>query len=245
MVKPLTTPSTGIEELVDANSGTDIVATPVVMNRFENLKKRYEQYLMVKDGVELWVKNYVKEIVLPCDINLFLQQTREYEDHPNYQRYTGLFISQLMRKSYTAGNSEFKLDVNLLKPIDSLVSHVSGTKERMVMVIIKGKVRDFCGWNTQHSTFIVEEAGADYGFEAQHSVLTIEKAEDMCGFHTEHSTLTIENAADRCGWASRHSTFNTHNPEQYEKFKEFVDPNKGNTLYLLATSGSILQGGPW
>ena len=198
--------SSDISDLVDETSGKEVVVTPAVVDRFADLTKKYEEFLMDKDT---WLKDHVREIILPCDINIFVQQTRKCEDHKNYEQNTGLFISQLIKNSYEAGNNEFELDVGSLKPINGLASNVSGREKQKVRIVIKGKTGDGCGRDVRYSIFTIEEAGY------------------------------------LCGYGARNSTFNTHNPEQYERFKKSVHPSKDNKLYLLSPNGSILKGGPW
>ena len=221
---PLAQPSGGLEELVDETSGKEIVATPVIVDRFADLKKKYEQFLGLDYSRTIWTEKNVPEIVLPCDINIFLQQTREYEDHANYLS-TGFFVSQLIQNSYDAGNNNFELDVNALKPIDNLVSSVSGTKERVVRVVIKGETGIFCG------------------FGAQHSIFTIKKAGDWYACKVNYSTFIIEKAGESCGFEAQNSIFKNHNPLRYQRFKISVPQNSGNSLYLLSDTGSIIQGG--
>ena len=221
-------PSGDISELVDETSGKEIVIAPVVVDQFQDLRKKYEQFLILT-GTEWkeWLRNNVKEVVLPCDINLFLKSTSEFENHASYGSDTGHFISQLIQNSYKAGNNEFELDVNSLKTMDSLASNISGTEERMVRVVVTGETGTFCGWKATYSTFTVEKAGNCYGYGSKHSTFTIEKAGKVCGF------------------GAYYSTFKTHNPNQYERFKEYTSQNSGNKLYLLSPDGSILKGGPW
>ena len=258
----LTTPSGGIEELVDATSGREIVATPVVVDRFEDLTKKYEQYLNVRDKGTL-LKDHVEEILSPCDLNIFVQQTRHYEDHTSYDSDTGDFISQLIQNSYHAGNNDFELDMKYLKIIDYLASDISGTEERMVKMVITGevgmgcgsrvrystfiipKVGKYCGRLSKHSSFTIEKAGDWCGWEAQHSTFIIEKAGNWTGYFAEHSTFTIGKAGEDCGRFSTYSTFKTHNQDQYERFKESVPQNEENKLYLLSSDDSIIQGGEW
>ena len=225
---PLATPSTGIEELVDESSGKEIVATQSVIDKFADLTKKYDQFAVLTEyDWKRWLRNHVQEVVPPCDINIFLQQTREYENHKNYGFNTGIFISQLIQNSYKAGNNDFEFDVILLKPIDRLASAVSGTEEQVVRVVVNGEVGNGCGSWAQHSTF------------------TIEKTGDVCGQFAQHSTFTIEKAGNGCGFAAKNSTFKTHNSLQYERFKKSVSQDRSNELYLLAVDGSIFNGGKW
>ena len=258
--------SVGLEELVDADSGREVVVAPAVVNRFADLTKKYEPFLVIPLETynwENWLRNHVQEILLPHDINLFLQQTRDYENNADYNHNTGQFISQLLQNSYHAGNSDFELDMNLLKPINYFASRLSGTKERRASIVIKGETGDACGsnaqystftiekageacgWSTKHSTFVIGKAGKWCGYLAQHSTFTIEEAGNLCGYEVENSTFTIEKAGQECGLQAQHSIFKTHNPLQYKRFKESVPKNRDNALYLLATNGSILKGGPW
>ena len=218
--------SGSLDLLVDESSGREIVETPQLEDRFEDLKKKYKLFLDDDNNPEEWFLDNIHDVLLPSDINLFLQQTREYEDHTNYN-YTGHFISQLIQNSYNAGNNGFELDVNALKPISYLCSDVSGTEERLVRMIIKGRVGDYCG------------------LDAQHSMFTIEKARFFCGWYAEHSTFTIWETKHLCWEGAQHSIFKTHNPEQYKLFRISVPQNKENKLYLLAADGSILKGGEW
>ena len=294
----LTTPSGGIEELVDETSGKEIVLTPPLVDRFADLTKKYEQSLGL-GAREVWARNYVHDVLLPSNINLFLQQTREYEHHPKYQIHTGYFISQLIQNSYNAENNDFELDMNSLKVMNNVVSNVSGTKERMVRVVITGEIGDECGYQVQHSTLTIEKVGRGFGQNAQSSIFTIGEAGDRCGawakhstftigkaggdcghfatrstftieeagyicgqgahrstftigeagyrcgYLAEHSTFIIEKAGDLCGREAKNSTFKTHNPLQYEQFKEFAPQDTGNTIYLLSRNGSMLKGGEW
>ena len=204
---PLTKPSGGIEELVDAGSGKEIVATPVVVDRFEDLRSKYEYFLGLWHGEREWAKDHVQEIVLPCDINIFLQQTREFENHANYNHNTGYFISQLVQNSYHAGNNEFELDMSPLKSIDNLVSKLSGTEKRMVRMVIKGEAGNWCGFGAQHSTFTIQRAEHNCGGGAKNSTFTIEEVENWCGFQAENSTFTIGKAGSWCGTNTYHSIF--------------------------------------
>ena len=224
---PLATPSGGLEELVDASSGRDVMFIPPVVDRFEDLTKKYEHFLVDKYVSQEWLKDNVTEALLPSDINLFLQSNHEYENDASYNYDTGFFISQLIQNSYTAGNNDFEFDMSLLKPVNFIASHIFGMKKQMIRVVIAGEVGNECGYGAGYSTY------------------TIQKASNRCGQFAEHSTFTIEEVGDECGWGSKHSTFQTHNSEQYDKFQGSVSPSEGNTIYLLAPDGSILKGGKW
>ena len=218
---PIATPSGGLEELVDETSGKEIVATPAIVDRFADLKKKYEQYLIIQEDLGQWVRNYLKEIVLPCDINLFLQTTQDYEHYPNYQKYTGIFISQLIQNSYDAGNSDFELDMNLLKPINYLASRLSGTEERMVRVVIKGEIGSWCGIRTRYSIF------------------TIEKASDYCGYEAQHSIFTIEKAGKSCGKDTIYSIFKSTDKELIKDILKNIARFKNNKVYHIQPDGTL------
>ena len=258
LIKPME-----LEELVDETSGKEVVATPAIVDRFAELNKKYKKCLMVGSRLEQWLKDHVQEIFLPPDINIFLQSTHEFENDTDYNYGTGFFISHLIQNSYNAGNSKFELDVCSLKPIGSIASNIFATKERTIQMIIKGRTGDWLGHRAEHSMFTIEKAGDTCGeyaqystftikevgswcwFRAENSTFTIEKAGDRCGREAQHSTFTIEKAGDQFGYGAQHSVFQTHNPEQYERFTESINQNKGNKVYLLSDTGSIIQGGLW
>ena len=190
--------SDDLDSLVDETSGREIVAAPTLVNRFAELTKKYEPFLNFGDRRE-WLKNNVQKVLSPCDINIFLQQTREYENHKNYRQNTGLFVTRLIQNSCKAGNNDFELDLKSLKPIDYLAFEISGTKERRVSITVKGRAGDLCGSRAKYSTFIIEEAERQLGFEVEHSTFTIGRAGDGCGSGAMYSTFTIEKAGDWCG----------------------------------------------
>ena len=258
----LATPSAGLEELVNETSGREIVATSLLVDKYADLKKKYDYFFDDNNDMEKWSKEYVQEILLPCDINTFLQTTRYCEEHTDYS-FTGFFISQLIKNSYNAGNNDFKIDVNDLRLVDFLAYEISGTEEQKVRVAIKGRAWDWCGQYAQNCTFIIEKAGDECGQSAQYSTFTIGEAENWCGKYAknstfiiekaghecgskaQHSTFTIEKAGNWCGQDAQYSTFKTNNQQQYERFKKSVNQNKGNKVYLLSDTGSIIKGGSW
>ena len=203
---PLTTLSGGLEELIDESSGREIVTTPVVINRFEELTKKYEKFLGIEYARRVWAQGHVQDVVLPGDISLFLQSTHEFENHTNYNDNTGPFISQLIQNSYNAGNNDFEFGMNLSKQVDYFASSVSGAKERTVRVVITGEVGNCCESRVQHSTFTIEKVGNQCGQYAEHSIFTIGKAGNACGFNAKHSTFRVREAEDGCGYEAKHST---------------------------------------
>ena len=240
---PLAQPSGGLEELVDETSGKEIVATPVVINRFEELTKKYEQYLNEADANQTTLQ--IPSVLTPTECNTFLQSTNNYENHARYQGRTGLFVSKLIQCSYDAGYNDFKLDMNTLKSVDYLAYEISGTKKRMLKVVIKGEVEYNCGYGAKHSTLTIEKAGDGCGHGAQYSTFIIEEVGDACGYGVQYSTFTIGKAEGWCGIGAEHSIFKTYNREQYRQFKKFVDRRSANSVYLLSPNGSILKGGKW
>ena len=92
--------SCDISDLVDADSGKEIVRTPQLVDRFDSLMKKYEHFLGLEYRKRELEKNRLQTVLLPSHINLFLQSTLSYEDHQNYQMYTGFFISKFIQNSY-------------------------------------------------------------------------------------------------------------------------------------------------
>ena len=151
----------------------------VAEGRFQELREKYEKFLDAK--ITPWndmddERRKITDLLMPEDINKFLQITIQYEQHRQYCWRTGYFISRLVQNSYTAGHNEFILDTTALKEIDYLGSRLEGTKERPIELTIKGN------------------AGSNFGFWSKDATFNIiGNARDYCGWGVENSTFKITN----------------------------------------------------
>ena len=175
---PLATPSGGIEELVDENSGKEIVTVPPVVSRFTDLTKMYEDFLHSEFGEEL---ENVVDVLTPFDINEFLQSTVSFEDLDGYASSTGWFVSCLMRNSYAAGHSQFTLDLRAIKPINSLGVSIKATESKKVYVTVLGEAGDNCGSSCKNAVFNVDVVGTYLGNKAHNSLFVVTSANEYLG----------------------------------------------------------------
>ncbi|HLD00252.1 MAG TPA: hypothetical protein VJC39_00740 [Candidatus Nanoarchaeia archaeon] len=192
---------------------------------YGELMRKYEEVLEAKDYSEI---KTIDDILAPSDINAFLQVTIKYEQHQNYDWRTGKFISQLIQKSYDAGNNGFVLNTQKVKGVHNLGYKIQGTKERKIELKIEGDAGYNCGSNSKDSTITIEgnvgndcgsysnnstitiagNAGYDCGIYSKNSTITIGgNVGDYCGYYSNNSIITIEgNAGERCGGDSNNST---------------------------------------
>ena len=128
---------------------------------FVSLFAKYEK-AVYEDLVRLWQmdfilgENYVDEVLLPKQINAFLQATIQYM-RPGYHftENTAVFINKLIQNSYSAGNNGFHLNL----PVTDLLcvgSHLQGKKERPIELHVKGRAGAFSGWSSEYLNLSVE-----------------------------------------------------------------------------------------
>ena len=233
---PLAKPSRGIEELVDVNSGREIIATPVVVDRFEDLMKKYDAFLSIPITFQETIREYmstVNDVLTPSEIDSFLHHTTLREEHGRYTELTGYFVSRLIQCSYDTGNRVFYVDTHSLKLFHDMGARVVGNIDRKLELTIHGEIGDMCGENTQNanivvgttgnflgshaynSTFKGRTAGDKCGFKTKNCTFTIEEVGHGCGFKVQQSTFTIGTAGNLCGLESKHSTFTIEKAGEY------------------------------
>src|SRR3989344_1337836 len=205
-----------------------------VKNRFGELCREYEEVLEARD-----YKGKIKtidDILAPSDINTFLQTTITCQQHQNYNWRTGMFISQLIQKSYDAGNNGFELNTQKVKRLNNLGYQIQGTKRRKIKLKIEGDAGDYCGIDSKNSIITIgENAGNWCGYYSTDSTITIGgNTGNDCGWNSTDSTITIGgNAGNYCGWDSNNSTFKIKNKE--------LNFKKGNRLFLLSPDGTEID----
>ena len=248
----LATPSGGIEELVDETSGKEVVVVPSLGNNFEDLTLKYFSYL--NDG------NYSHlrptEILNPSDINAFLQNTQEYESHENYVYRTGTFVTELVRRSYDAGNNNFYVDLRCLRRLFNVGNFLKGAAERLVKMKVLGKTGNSSAGYTKYVDITFEETGNDCGRTAEKSCITVQKtgawcgqdalnstfhigtAEEYCGLRAVNSLFVVDTTQDDVGYEALNSVFKTATTVQLERLKKNLPHNKKNKVFFIHPDGS-------
>ena len=252
---PLTTPMK-LEELVDETSGKEIVATPVVVDKFAMLREKYAILMNEPDyNVRQELLLDMNDVFTPFDINSFLQTTSEFEGYKGYLYLTGSFITKLVQVSYNAGYNQFVLDVNNLRPIGGIGFKLKGTSDQKVEVTIKGtsgygasfienaiftadEVGDRFGSNSTNSMFTALVAGNECAQEMKNSQFTVGTVGFDFGRLATNSTFIFKEAGKWCGYHSENSVFKTSSPQQIFMFKKY--PFKGDiSTALLKTKNRI------
>ena len=156
----------------------DINPEAVEERRKYNVESEYAPLLQ---KYESFLKNYeitptarllepVTEVLLPDQINSFLQATINYENYPHYA-FTGQFVAWLIQNSYDAGHNDFHLETNhLTTPLSYLGSAIDkssllritslpplrllkGSKERMLRIEILGNAGILLGNDATHVAY--------------------------------------------------------------------------------------------
>lgn len=218
--KRIINPFEGIEARVDVISEVQTEG----VNPFEELLNKYEAFLNVRILEE---KDYdfftrtggpIAEILLPEQMNQFLQMTSAFETHSNYQENTGVFLSRLVQNSYNAGHNNFCFDLTKLPRIDGLFAYVSGQKERLLYGVINGtfvESGNYIGAHAQYSHLVMQEAGFRMGNNAKHSTFTCTTGGDEIGSRAKYCTFTLQKAGEHLGLLARSLVFIAEQTAKY------------------------------
>jgi len=251
---------TGFEGLLEGHEvgRVEVERKVEVKNRFGELGRKYEEVLEAND-YEGEIKT-IDDILAPSDINTFLQTTITCQQHQNYDWRTGMFISQLIQKSYDAGNNYFVLNTQKVKGLHNLGHQIQGTKKRKIKLKIEGDAGNGCGWYSKNSIITIGgNLGDWFGRDSNNSTITIRgDVGDYCGYDSNNLIITIGgnagyecgrystdstiiiggNAGNWCGLNSTDSTFKVRNELLYEQLKTKLDFDKSNKLFLIRPDGT-------
>ena len=181
-------------------------------------------------------------ILTPTQIDLTLQRIiQETTTEQTNHSITGLYITYLIQKSYTAGNNNFTLNTKDTT-IYALAHNLTGTKKQPIKLTINGNTNGWCGSDMKYSQLTINgNIGHWCGRNIEHSQLTINGDTGyLCGYRMKQSQLTINgNTGNDCFQYSTDSTINTNNLETYEKIKKQLA--KGNKILLYDAQGNIIE----
>src|SRR3989344_3147907 len=164
------------------------------------------------DKIDKQISSLEKIVLNPNQINVFLQVIIEKESKQKIMHWgTGLYLSKLIQDSYNAGNNDFTLNTGDTQ-INCLGYKIKGSKKKQIIQIkINGNVGNWCGLNTQNSTFNIKgNVGDECGKKARHSTFTIEgDVGGSCGDLVKYSVFKIKGCAgEKCGSCAIYSMFN-------------------------------------
>jgi len=132
--------------------------------KFGGVLDQYREFLdrnFITDGdldVNAWVRirDQIKTVLSPAEINTFLQSTITNEDHSYYLLNTSIFLSGLIQTSYNDGNSLFDLNVQNLRPLSAMGAFLSGSQEQPLSVRVKGDVGTHLGVSSNDVKFYLD-----------------------------------------------------------------------------------------
>ncbi|MFH1637497.1 MAG: hypothetical protein ABIB71_03670 [Candidatus Woesearchaeota archaeon] len=113
---------------------------------FEELVRQYKEILSTEEWSNVpKLLGETRMILEPEEINSFLQAIIKYENHENYSKNTGYFITRLIQNSHNTGNNKFTLNtIELSKDIHNLASDFNGRKDKLLEIIVDGSVGKYC-----------------------------------------------------------------------------------------------------
>ncbi|MFH1637760.1 MAG: hypothetical protein ABIB71_05030 [Candidatus Woesearchaeota archaeon] len=124
----------------------------LICKDFEELIRKYEEILTIAGFARHEkVVSKITSVLMPEQINNFLQATINYEKHKNYNSNTGLFITKLIQNSHNAGNNNFTLNTKALsKDIDKIAFDLKGRRGNLLEIIVDGNAGEWCGFKAKN-----------------------------------------------------------------------------------------------
>ena len=176
----------------------------------------------------------ITEFLTQAEINSFLQTTKQYEDYPNYNWNTGMFLSCLIQISYNHGYNHFFLDTKNVSTISGLAAFIIGQEQKPIHITIHGNVGNSLGNCAQHSIFTLNGSALEMcGFGAYKSIFTFNGGiGHNFGLRADLSTFILNDiVAETFVDKAFSCTFKTSKLEYIEKLKKNIP--KGNTLIYI------------
>ena len=238
-------------------------------NRFSALLKKYEQCLET-EFKDVQGKNFVQgqndisDILSSEEINAFLQTTIQFEEHKQYAKNTGLFISKLIQNSYNAGNTEFTLNTNVISnPLIYLCAYLEAIEKNKLVISITGDVGDLLGWASYNCTYTVTgNVGYWLGYNSNNCIYTVTgNVGDELGQYSNNCTYSVTgnvgdglgsnstnctysvtgNVGRKLGWDSKDCTYKTPYNKLFQRWKRtktMPPKGEGNTIIYLKPDGT-------
>ncbi len=99
----------------------------------------------VINSVYGFIHDQVNEILIPSDIDLFLQASLPYADHQYYHHTMGFFINQLLLNAIREGYTSFTLHTQNCGPLNFVGQYLHGSAEWRIQLAVKGDLGIECG----------------------------------------------------------------------------------------------------
>jgi hypothetical protein len=248
-----------LESLVNPFGGKREIEQPDIVRKIETRTRKIEKVIdtyhelhrKIEEGKisGYWNEryNYISgsctEILSPEEIN----RTIEYiycnmEKNQIESEFTGLFISNLIQKSYESGHNDFHLKTYKPK-INLLASFLTGKKEDYIRMSIEGTEVDLGTRSSWIKARINGRASAYCGLASYDAEFEIHGNTDKyCGEQSHFSKFTIYGlGGNGCGISCGNSTYRTPNQYTFRKMIESVLKGNGNIVQLLDSKGKVLE----
>jgi hypothetical protein len=203
-----------------------------------------------------FVKNTSKhlEVLSPAQISMCFERIKE---HGKVKRYSGIFLSKLIRDSYNNNHNGFHLDVGDCRNIDSLCDHLIGKEDNPLKVTVNGDTGGAFGFRSENciyhiygdtdNLFGAHSISCEYYIEGDVHGPNPGAGAKNCKFHIKgnckannlgvdatDSEYFVEGDPGICpGTTSKNCKFIVTSQEAYDKVKQYV--RFGNEVELFNT----------
>lgn len=197
---------------------------------------------MDPDEAPKYLSKIELDVLNPAQIDLMLQKmlSSEKEDKDHVR---GSFLNRLIQDSYNEGYNGFILTTGDAK-VDCLGWQLKGNSKRKLEVTVKGNLGDWCCYDSEFVSFVVEGGvGSRYGAHSRSNVLDIRgRTGNDCGLKSWYSSFNIQgDTGQGCGSESEYSSFEVGGNAGYDYgslAKYGLFSIEGNLSELWCGSGS-------
>lgn len=183
-----------LDQIKPVNKLDELKDLKVDNSNIKLILKDYEDSLVEASNKE--VRNWINiderynSVLSPKEIRFFADfMTDSYEDHKNFEAITGIFISNLVQKSYDAGHNNFKFGTNNK---DHFGYNIKGTTRNPLIITMQ----ENNGWKVGH------------GAKNTKFNIGINNGKVLCHYLTNSSLNIKINNGSWIGTNSTNSTFN-------------------------------------
>jgi hypothetical protein len=125
------------------------------------------------------------------ELGALFDMIKKYENHDNYSIYSGLYVSRLIQNSYDAGFNGFKFDLENNCHVHRLFREIKGTKERPVIVDIKGNANGYFGFFSDYlDVAVLGGTGKFFGYKSTNLIARV-KGDVGSNFCWDSTNVTV------------------------------------------------------
>ncbi|MBS3122949.1 hypothetical protein J4434_08780 [Candidatus Woesearchaeota archaeon] len=170
-------------------------------------------------------------VLTPSEINSLLNAIILFDDEKEAIEYKlSVFVTQLIKKSYTVGYNNFVLDFSQLeKQTRYLGKNLVAKPKNPIYIKIYGDLSDDCGLNAKYVHFDIDGNvnSPCLGVNAEH-----------CSFTITGNVKGIYLGAHILGWSGKACSFKTPNKKTLETFKMYIPNGYNHMIYFIHPNGT-------